>query len=1106
MSGTPPWHRYPQDIRRSILDKVSRGRGMMVGGLEDELRKDIEAMGLALEETVIGAGRFEWRVGENGAYQGHARAYRCGKGRIIHFLALNHPAHGYILCASPRHSDFEFSAARAGWFLLRAARPGAPQYVTATRFADGGLIVELNADAETRGGNVQVAVHRRDTYEKVLNTSARADPGKPVAVALPQLAGGRYQAEVRVTDGEGATLDWDVLRFAVSAGVRLGLSVDRQVVRPGERVICRLEVEGETTGLETVARWYDNWDRLLVATAPRPYSAEMAVIAPAGSLSVLNRLEVTVHSHRGPEAVASAELLMPGNIRQTDFHMLYWKLDVERRYTPDSWRRRVQWDVLRRDGAADAWADGYPFLNEARDAALCHLRAVPMSASLHNMLLEDELLNEVSVAEREKSVREAARVFRPFNPLGHSLGDENHVSIKPAGRFADTPVVWARFRQYLRGVYPDLAALNAQWGTDFAAWNEIRFANEEQMLPDMDNPSAWVDYRMFVTYAFTGLHRRLRQAIREEDPDALVGWDGVGQSSSYGGQDWWELCRDMGIVNIYHTKAVSDEKDPWKLFNGEAVGSFGGNAPLRGCWMNAADREYGGDYVPWYLALKGWNSAWWWQASYLHPANGPLRWDLGLTPMAEPMAAAVREIKAGPGTLLAHARKHVSPIAVHYSAVNFHASTIESGVGNHVGNLGINVAFWMAPASAGRIYKDDQMKQIWGGVNPSGHYAVASANVYTLLHDLGFEPRTMARQEIEKDALTTSGIRVLILPFVVSLSDQEVEKIREFVAGGGVLIADYRCGLRDGHGRIRLAPALDDVFGIKRESLEVKRGRATLVADIAGGVQFETMFHDPVARASAEARAYHDDGTPALFMHPHGSGQAVYLNTDLYGYIDLRRRGQERRLREAFATLLVETNHLFPPFRVRHRHGSAAGRMEVTRLNDGNTSYDGVLPAFDVDDKAPRPVVLPFPEGTHVYDVRAQNQNQNQQRKKKYLGEGGPIEAVVYAGRPEMYAALPYRVEGLTVRERGGARRGEPVQITIDVLAKTDDMGPHAVRVEVSLPDGRKPEYLARTLYLPEGKGVFSFVPALNSPAGRWSVCAVEAVSGGQASAGFDIR
>ena len=109
----------------------------------------------------------------------------------------------------------------------------------------------------------------------------------------------------------------------------------------------------------------------------------MEVTAPMGSLSVLNRLEMTVRSQRGPEAVATVEVLMPENVRPTDFHMLYWRAITWNEYGPhSSWRGRLQWDVLRRDGAADAWANARHHGPEGRNAALCHLRTVPFAASL----------------------------------------------------------------------------------------------------------------------------------------------------------------------------------------------------------------------------------------------------------------------------------------------------------------------------------------------------------------------------------------------------------------------------------------------------------------------------------------------------------------------------------------------------------------------------------------------------------------------------------------------------------------------------------------------------------------------------------------------------
>jgi hypothetical protein len=67
------------------------------------------------------------------------------------------------------------------------------------------------------------------------------------------------------------------------------------------------------------------------------------------------------------------------------------------------------------------------------------------------------------------------------------------------------------------------------------------------------------------------------------------------------------------------------------------------------------------------------------------------------------------------------------------------------------------------------------------------------------------------------------------------------------------------------------------------------------------------------------------------------------------------------------------------------------------------------------------------------------------------------------------------------------------------------------VRVEVVFPDGARPEYLSRTLYLPAGAGSFEFIPALNAPRTKrgdreWSLVATEAVSGKSATVRFAVR
>jgi len=105
-----------------------------------------------------------------------------------------------------------------------------------------------------------------------------------------------------------------------------------------------------------------------------------------------------------------------------------------------------------------------------------------------------------------------------------------------------------------------------------------------------------------------------------------------------------------------------------------------------------------------------------------------------------------------------------------------------------------------------------------------------------------------------------------------------------------------------------------------------------------------------------------------------------------------------------------------------------------------------------------------------------------------------------------MYAAIPYQVLGVSVRCAKTVRRGESVRIQLAINASTAHLGSHAVRVKVVYPDSTEPEYLTRTLYLPHGRGIFSFVPALNAPAGLWRVDVMECVSGKETQQGFQVK
>ena len=149
----------------------------------------------------------------------------------------------------------------------------------------------------------------------------------------------------------------------------------------------------------------------------------------------------------------------------------------------------------------------------------------------------------------------------------------------------------------------------------------------------------------------------------------------------------------------------------------------------------------------------------------------------------------------------------------------------------------------------------------------------------------------VARQQIEAGKLIEGGYKVLALPFVQSLSVEEIEQIKKFVENGGMLIADYRTGIRDKHGKVFTKSPLDELFGIERSSYELEKQYTQVVVDdlYAGHSygQVKTLFHNAnvkVVSDKAVVIGTHESGAPLFISNKYGKGNTMYLNADIYDF------------------------------------------------------------------------------------------------------------------------------------------------------------------------------------------------------------------------------
>jgi hypothetical protein len=151
----------------------------------------------------------------------------------------------------------------------------------------------------------------------------------------------------------------------------------------------------------------------------------------------------------------------------------------------------------------------------------------------------------------------------------------------------------------------------------------------------------------------------------------------------------------------------------------------------------------------------------------------------------------------------------------------------------------------------------------------------------------------------------------LILPACLALSDAEAKQIREWVRGGGTVIADYLPGVFDQHGKGRAGGgALDDVFGVKQDPAIRQRdvfGGRDLWTEVDQDANFSwktyegflTNKNSCVKDASGFNKAVRN--APTAHVNVFGQGKAVLMNLSPQWYNAYRTSGIEAaRKREAF--------------------------------------------------------------------------------------------------------------------------------------------------------------------------------------------------------------
>ena len=410
------------------------------------------------------------------------------------------------------------------------------------------------------------------------------------------------------------------------------------------------------------------------------------------------------------------------------------------------------------------WRPGLP-VTWAFDQARARHASAPEDASVFDRA--PSLSDPAWLDTVRARLSEIARLQAPYRPVFLNLGDETGIAdLSAAWDFDRSPESLAAMRIWLRGRLGTLAALNRAWGTQFAAWDDVIPATNDAAIRDDAAVPSWMAFKHWMDVAFARAVRAGTDAVHHGDPEALAGLEG-GQMPGWGGYDYGLLAPSVDAMEIYDMgNAVEIARSLNPALRVLTTSFAGGPAEQRRLWHE------------WLLGARG--SIVWDETGAVMGADGRPG------PRGVELAPVFRALTGARGAQLLDAVPERDRVAILYSQASFRLEWLLARRRDG-GN-------WAA-----RDAEAEDADTPW---------RAATRRIARLLADLGAPARWITPETLKAGGLARDGVRVLVLPHSLALSDPEISAIRGFAAAGGLVLADSQPGGRDEMGRVRSEPPL----------------------------------------------------------------------------------------------------------------------------------------------------------------------------------------------------------------------------------------------------------------------------------------------------------
>jgi len=938
-------------------------------------------------------------------------------------------------------------------------------------------VIEISVKNKREPANMEFELTLRDEFSEeiaVLSKSELIPSGESsMNFSLPsdKLGGGMYFADLIIRNG-GKVVNWGTATFSVKRPV-----IIEEIHVDGEEPLSTL-VKGKVilqTGMPAKTRisfsLIDSYNRL-ISQQIEEIQLNSGKTAIAYSLplekifSQVGFLECEVYRNEKKSMKLRRRFIVKQNFVWDDFLYLMYMYPRTKYYFP------YYLDELKKVGVQAFFVPGGGDLIIDKDFPVLAGSILPESGfhyhhSTERYKLYKEMKKQYKLTRDKKYLIREPCINDPefkkecldnlhrlisrtknYNLIAYDISDETSLTrYGDAFDFCFSSHCLNAFRKWIRGQYGSLKALNEEWGTSFSDWEDIIPMTFDE-AGAKKNFSSWADHRRFMECSLYNLFDSWLAELKKLRPGAELSQSGTQPGRAYGGDDIWLRTQRLGYVMAY---SEENQRELQISFNQDMkIAPWKGYGGSGSVWRRDLWRDF-------LLGCRG--LAFWQDAISLNA-------DFNHSPSTLDVKEVVTPLQCGLGKLLRPDNRLYDRIAILYSQSSIRAGFI-----------------------LGEAHIPAKIRDTW----------------LELLSDIGLSGRFISYEQLAKGILQKDDYRVLILPYAVALSDNEITRIKRFVKNGGTVIADMKAGIMDGHCKNVNLNQLDEVFGIRHlpfnQSLK-QLHEVTINKNIEG---FEEFKGSKIPVRAAEGNIMLNKGTslffkdgyaPVIILNFYGKGKGIYLNLDITKYSGLRmgEAGRGDGLKDILNRVFVSAGIERKVKVIDRKTNNDLRHCQIFSFSEGKALYLALLPDWDGKEKrTEKQIKIVVPEQSYFYDILA----------GKYLGRMSNLEAEIGLEDVTILAVLPYQTKSISVTaDKERYKRGETINYKIAISPET---GKCVVRLEVIAPDKKAIPYYSKNLIFNNGKVEGKIDLALNEDPGKWLLQVKDVATGLNAGYTFTI-